>query len=236
MYVHSTCISPQVAKSAALAFFRQVSKIQTMPIDAWFPTFVYTAPLLSRTRERTRFNRELRKECLQIRDFDTDGHRWSAQGYPGGFTTYGSMSQLHRFSSTFADLERRIDRHVARFVKHLDYDMTGRKLAMTDCWLNIMPTTVAHGSHVHPLSTISGTYYVQTPRGTSAIKFEDPRLASFMGQPPRTAKPRPENRVHVAYPAEAGKVVLFESWLRHEVPPNRASGERISISFNYNWF
>jgi uncharacterized protein (TIGR02466 family) len=28
---------------------------------------------------------------------------------------------------------------------------------------------------------------------------------------------------------------LFESWLRHEVPPNPAASERISISFNYAW-
>ena len=36
--------------------------------------------------------------------------------------------------------------------------------------------------------------------------------------------------------AEAGKVVLFESWMRHEVPPNPLKAERISISFNYSWF
>jgi uncharacterized protein (TIGR02466 family) len=30
--------------------------------------------------------------------------------------------------------------------------------------------------------------------------------------------------------------VLFESWLRHEVAANTAGGERISVSFNYNWF
>jgi len=30
-------------------------------------------------------------------------------------------------------------------------------------------------------------------------------------------------------------VILFESWLRHEVPPARFAGERISISFNYAW-
>jgi uncharacterized protein (TIGR02466 family) len=34
--------------------------------------------------------------------------------------------------------------------------------------------------------------------------------------------------------ATAGKVVLFESWLRHEVPPNPAAAERVSISFNYH--
>jgi len=30
-------------------------------------------------------------------------------------------------------------------------------------------------------------------------------------------------------------VILFESWLRHEVVSNRVDAERISISFNFNW-
>ena len=34
---------------------------------------------------------------------------------------------------------------------------------------------------------------------------------------------------------QGGRRVLFESWLRHEVPPARYAGERISISFNYAW-
>jgi len=29
---------------------------------------------------------------------------------------------------------------------------------MTDCWVNVMPKQVVHGLHLHPLSTISGTY------------------------------------------------------------------------------
>jgi uncharacterized protein (TIGR02466 family) len=32
---------------------------------------------------------------------------------------------------------------------------------------------------------------------------------------------------------QAGTVLIWESWLRHEVPPNAARSERISISFNY---
>jgi len=34
----------------------------------------------------------------------------------------------------------------------------------------------------------------------------------------------------------AGQVVLFESWLRHEVPSHPTAAERVSVSFNYNWF
>jgi uncharacterized protein (TIGR02466 family) len=85
------------------------------------------------------------------------------------------------------------------------------------------------------VSTISGTYYVRTPAGSSHLKFEDPRLSKFMAAPPRRPDPRAANRVFVAYPARAGSVVLFESWLRHEVAANRSATERISISFNYHW-
>jgi len=102
--------------------------------------------------------------------------------------------------------------------------------------VNIMPHQVVHGLHLHPLSTISGTYYVRTPKGCPGLKFEDPRLERFMAAPPRIPNARPENRPWIVMPAEAGKVVLFESWLRHEVPPNAVTAERISISFNYNWF
>lgn len=47
---------------------------------------------------------------------------------------------------------------------------------------------------------------------------------------------RAEHRPWFTVAAEAGKVVLFESWLRHEVPPNPAASERVSVSFNYSWF
>lgn len=145
------------------------------------------------------------------------------------------MNELHHFSSTFAALERKLTKHVIAFTKALELDVPKRGIRMTDCWVNIMPPTAAHSLHLHPLSFISGTYYVRTPRGCSGLKFEDPRLDRFMAAPPRRADARIENRPHVTYPAEAGNVILFESWLRHEVAANRVDEERISISFNYDW-
>jgi uncharacterized protein (TIGR02466 family) len=43
-------------------------------------------------------------------------------------------------------------------------------------------------------------------------------------------------RPWITFPAQAGQLILFESWLRHEVVPNPVNAERISVSFNYNWF
>lgn len=196
-----------------------------------FPTLVYSGRL-QRAGWRP-LNTQLMLECRQLRADDASGRRWSAKNYPGGYTSYNSVSRMHRVSPTFAALERRLDRHVRAFARSLQLDLAGRALAMTDCWVNIMPRQVVHGLHLHPLSTISGTYYVQVPKGAPGIKLEDPRLDRFMAAPPR----RPgASRPWVAMPAEAGNVILFESWLRHEVAPNPVRAERISISFNYSWF
>jgi len=204
-----------------------------MPSRSWFHTLIYNQPL--RASGLAHFNAELATECRQLREFDTAGRRWSAKNYPGGYTSYASLNTLHRFSSTFTALERDLLRHARAFAKELDFDLRGHRLQLTDCWVNIMPETTAHSLHLHPLSCISGTYYVVTPRGCPGLKFEDPRLSRFMAAPARRADARPTNRSHVTYPAVAGRVTLFESWLRHEVPANRVPEERISISFNFNW-
>jgi uncharacterized protein (TIGR02466 family) len=145
------------------------------------------------------------------------------------------MDQLHRFSSTFGRLERSLDRHVRRYAADLQWDLLGRALAMTDCWLNIMPRGCAHSFHLHPQAVVSGTFYVTAPRGSAPLKFEDPRLGYMMAAPPRQAECAPESRAHIAYLPRAGRVILFESWLRHEVPAQAVDQPRISVSFNYHW-
>jgi uncharacterized protein (TIGR02466 family) len=204
-----------------------------MPIRAWFPTFIYCEPL--QKSGLARLNADLADECRRLRDYDAAGRRWSAKNYPGGYTSYASMNELHRFSSTFADLEKKLTRHVRAFARALDMDLRGRSIRLTDLWVNIMPPQTSHSLHLHPLSFLSGTYYVATPRGCPGLKFEDPRLTGFMAAPPKLPNARRENQIHITYPAEAGNVILFESWLRHEVAANRVDAERISVSFNFNW-
>jgi uncharacterized protein (TIGR02466 family) len=205
-----------------------------MAVYKLFPTQVYSARLM-RTAGGA-LNSRLLRECRQLNLDDAAGRRWSAKCYPGGYTSYGSAHRMHRLSPTFAALARAVDKHVARFAGALDLELAGRELTMTDCWVNIMGHGTTHGLHLHPLATISGTYYVRTPRGCPGLKLEDPRLERMMAAPPRRAKAARENRLWVELPAEAGHLLLFESWLRHEVPANLIAAERISISFNYGWF
>jgi uncharacterized protein (TIGR02466 family) len=198
---------------------------------------VYRAPLRATGTRATRaLNARLLRECQQLRADDAAGRRWSARHYRNGYTSYGSAHRMQRLSPTFAALAREIDRHVAGFARALQFALGTRQLAMTDCWVNIMGCGAVHGLHLHPLSTISGVYYVAVPAGAPGLKFEDPRLARFMAAPPRASAARRSNRAWVTMPARPGQLVLFESWLRHEVLSHRERRERVSISFNYSWF
>jgi uncharacterized protein (TIGR02466 family) len=204
-----------------------------MGMQVLFPTLVYAARL--RSKGWRALNARLLRECRQLRADDAAGRRWSARNYPGGYTSYGSAHRMQQLSPTFAALARELDRHVARFARALQLDLGERALTMTDCWVNIMGRGGGHGLHLHPLSAISGTYYVGAPPGSQGLKLEDPRLERFMAAPPRRASARRANRVWVTLAARRGQLVLFESWLRHEVAPNPGRAERISVSFNYGW-
>ncbi len=204
-----------------------------MPLlDPLFATRIYRADI---GEEEPGLVPELDGACRSIAEDDAAGQRWSERhGYPG-YTSYASLDDLPWRVPAFKRLAKRLDRHVAAFAKELELDLGRRKLALDALWINVLPTGGAHGSHLHPLSVVSGTFYVAVPEGAGAIKFEDPRLGLMMAAPPRRAKARPENRQFATVAPAPGTLLLWESWLRHEVPLNEAEEDRISVSFNYAW-
>ncbi len=177
---------------------------------------------------------ELAHSCHSLAQDDAAGRRWSrANGYPG-YTSYASLDDLPARDPAFADLKRRLDGHVRAFAAEAALDLAGRRLRLDSLWVNILRPGGAHTSHIHPHSIISGTVYVAVPPGAGPLKLEDPRLPMLMHAPARIADaPEPLQTFVYAAP-QPGTVFLWESWLRHEVPANRAKGERISISFNYS--
>lgn len=179
---------------------------------------------------------ELQNSCLVIADDDEAGQDWcEANGYPG-YTSYASLTDLPWRFPIFADLIKALDAHVAEFAKDLQFDLGDKSLKLEDIWINILPPGGIHTGHIHPHSVISGTTYVAMPDGASALKLEDPRLPMMMAAPTRTKEARDELRPFIYVTPQVGDVLLWESWLRHEVPMNMAEDdERISVSFNYGW-
>jgi uncharacterized protein (TIGR02466 family) len=178
---------------------------------------------------------ELENSCLTIADDDVAGQEWCDENNFPGYTSYASLDDLKWRFPIFEDLVKLLDKHVAAFVEDLQFDLDGRKIVLESIWINILPEGGIHTSHLHPNCVISGTTYVAVPKGASSIKFEDPRHSMMMAAPPRKTDARDEMKNFIYIQPEVGDVLLWESWLRHEVPMNMSEEERISVSFNYSW-
>jgi len=154
---------------------------------------------------------------------DEAGRRWSKEHRYAGYTSYASLNDLPKRDPAFADLAKLLNRHARTFSDELGWTVKPR---LDSLWVNLLRGSGHHSAHIHPHSIISGTLYVEVPPGSGRIRFEDPRLPLMMAAPTRpdtfvTIDPRP------------GLLLLWESWLRHEVLPGTGKGERLSISFNF---
>ena len=202
-------------------------------IENLFVTRLYRAPL---SEQGPKIDAgELENSCLVIAQDDEAGQDWSEEnGYPG-YTSYASLTDLPWRFPIFADLVKSLDAHVAGFARDLEFDLGEGKLVLEDLWINILPEGGMHASHIHPHSVISGTTYVAMPEDASALKLEDPRSARMLAAPPRRKGARRDLQTFVYVKPAVGDVLLWESWLRHEVPMNMSEDDRISVSFNYKW-
>ncbi|NBZ89284.1 TIGR02466 family protein [Stagnihabitans tardus] len=203
-------------------------------ISSLFVTRLYRAKLNELAKTKVDY-KELRQTCEAMAEDDEAGQEWCEEnGYPG-YTSYASLNDLPWRAPIFADLQKALDKHVAAFVEDLGFDLQGKKLKCDSFWINILPEGGMHASHIHPHSVISGTTYMAMPEGASALKLEDPRHAMMMHAPLRKKDAAQKLQPFVYVKPEVGEVLLWESWLRHEVPMNMSEEERISVSFNYGW-
>jgi uncharacterized protein (TIGR02466 family) len=202
-----------------------------MAVESLFPTQVYRSALLD--QNGTRLMRDLETACRSVSRDDEAGRKWSREHAYHGYTSYASLNDLPNRIPAFQDLLDALQPHVNAYAKALHYDLGRKHLRCDSLWINILKPGGVHTGHIHPHSIISGTCYVTVPKGSSALKLEDPRLAFMMAAPSRKQAAPREMQPFVYLEPQAGHIIMFESWLRHEVPPNQSKEDRISISFNY---
>lgn len=198
-----------------------------MPVRSLFVTPLYEAQLCD--------DALLAQLGHSIRAFagdDEAGKRWSKEHRYSGYTSYASLNDLPQRDPAFADLAKLLTRHGAKFADECAFQL-GRKPKLDSLWVNLLKGSGHHSAHIHPHSIISGTFYVEVPKGSGAIRFEDPRLPLMMAAPERRQDTPEELRSFITLEPRPGLLLLWESWLRHEVLPGAGRGERLSISFNF---
>jgi uncharacterized protein (TIGR02466 family) len=175
---------------------------------------------------------ELAHSIRSLAEDDQAGRRWSREHRYAGYTSYASLNDLPKRDPAFAQLGKILVRHVVKFGQECGFDLR-RKPRLDSLWVNFLKGAGHHAGHIHPNSIVSGTLYVEVPKGSGAIRFEDPRLPLMMAAPPRQADAQENLQPFVTVQPRPGLLLLWESWLRHEVLAGSGRGERLSISFNF---
>jgi uncharacterized protein (TIGR02466 family) len=177
---------------------------------------------------------DLARSIRSIATDDAAGVRWSREHGYRGYTSYASLNDLPKRDPAFTDLGKLLTRHAVEFGRESAFSLA-RRPRLDSLWVNLLKSGGQHSGHIHPHSIISGTLYVEVPSGSGDIRFEDPRLPLMMAAPVKTAAAAREDRQFIYETPKAGTLLLWESWLRHEVPANPSASERITVSFNYRW-
>ena len=101
-------------------------------------------------------------------------------------------------------------------------------------WANVNPKGGMNRAHLHPNSLWSGVYYVKAPKNCGLLRIDDPRTSSAMTRP-KLKKGNIPHRLfrELNYEPQAGRLIMFPSWVTHCVDPNESDELRISVSFNF---
>lgn len=110
-------------------------------------------------------------------------------------------------------------------------------LAISNAWININKSGDYNTHHAHPISVISGSFYVSIPEEVKdaeakiefrrSREFDDYNMTNHLSDMDDIFK-----WSQMWYRPKNGDVVLFPSYLTHGVSPHFTNEDRISIAFN----
>ena len=195
----------------------QAPTVESTEIVPLFPTLVWKMQLSRDTYEP--INAKIESKLMEL------AHATPELSTNGKLQTDQTLHHLPEFQ----DLNNIINgaaTGVLDFLK-IVYD----SLELTGCWANISPPGDGHRPHTHPNNYLSGVYYVQTQEGANTISFDDPRPQTNIISP-ATSEITDENAGQIHITTREGLLVMFPSWLQHQVPRNKSQKARISIAFN----
>jgi hypothetical protein len=111
-----------------------------------------------------------------------------------------------------------------------------------DCWFHVTRRGGFFGLHNHPNASWSGVYCIDPgqhdpgKRDSGLLSFVNPMILGAMHMDAGVAKmPLPYGYQVASVSLEAGQLVIFPSWVLHDVKPFEGGGERITVAFNC-WF
>jgi hypothetical protein len=147
-------------------------------------------------------------------------------GYKSTFTGTKGIADEEDFKP-FIEFIHKVSRN---YLVKLGYDES-KILFDTQLWVSEMVAGDEHRRHTHANSILSGILYLEVPKNSAPLVFSDPRPFREIVALPKLGDV-PTNWDNVIFQPEDGLLLIWESWLAHEVPKTRNEGNRTTIVFN----
>ena len=110
-------------------------------------------------------------------------------------------------------------------------------LKIESMWVNINHQYSYNAPHIHPDSYMSGVYYVKVPEYSGDLVLKHPSNLQPIFTPRDVLKSYNEqNCSKWNISPQAGQLVIFPSWIEHEVTQNLSGEDRISFAFNTSFY
>lgn len=186
--------------------------------DMWFPTTIWRTKL-------SIDNESIKKGIYELKN-QSSGRQYSNYG--------GWQSQDIQPVDWMYPL---VDQLIP-LVKNISESVNLPSLKLMNIWANVNPTGTYNLRHKHPDAIISGVYYVDIPdeRAGDITFYRDDESFYYLHKHVDISKKHFFTGQTCTYETESGKLLLFPSWVDHEVQGNRSDKDRISISFNFGVF
>lgn len=117
-----------------------------------------------------------------------------------------------------------------QIAREAGWELEENEIRVTDVWAHMTPPGRSTQLHHHMPDHLSCAYYVRTPEGCGNLRLLDDRKHRTIE--PRAATPAPANRQWAEIRAREGLMVIFPSWVSHQVGENRSGETRVSLSMN----
>ena len=191
-----------------------------MITEYYFPTPVY----IQKIPNAEELNFYLEKNILQWNKKDPKGvNKTNVNGWHSE-TDMNKREEYNPLTKQLFNMQEEI----------FEKEYLTEKPVLGNMWANINYPGGYNRPHLHPNSLFSGVYWIKAPEKSGNLMLYEPRQGAQCTMPNRKkGKVPPELWREVHYKPKEGMIIMFPSWLWHEVQPNNSNDIRISVSFNF---
>ena len=165
-------------------------------------------------------------ECYKEKKDDVLGRSISnINGWQSKFVAFDKYDEIYKVLKI-------ISLNANVFIEDMGVDEK-YKFSINEYWININSKGSFNAPHTHPQSLFSCIIYIKTPKDSGNILFLQNQILQ-LGLGGYTKNNNFYNFESIKYEAIEKRVIVFPSYLLHQVQENKSDEDRISIAFNFN--